>query len=345
MTALDQAHRHVMILHFTRLSILVIIAGTFLRPLLVELPTEFTLIGIANIIVACLGYLLIRSARFPKWELIVFIALGFITIIPLVLMSGGVNSQFTYLLPIFPLVSALLGGTKPAWVTFVLLTVTVLGLMMGGAAIPDFTGAPYVPDKSFLRGFWLLMSVGAGTYFGIFFQRRNLQLTQKLDDMATRDHLTKLLNRRGLSAQLVIELRRAQRSGKALSLLVLDIDHFKSINDEYGHDEGDRCLKSVADCLQSNTRIEDLVARFGGEEFVVVLVDTAAREAALAAEKLRRKVAELYLVGLNRSVTVTIGLVTAAATGEYDEGDLIKQADQALYNGKRNGRNRVEVAG
>jgi two-component system cell cycle response regulator len=134
--------------------------------------------------------------------------------------------------------------------------------------------------------------------------------------------------------------------GRQLAVLMVDVDHFKSVNDRFGHASGDRALRLIADTLRINTRVFDSVARYGGEEFVVVMPGTGPEEASLAAERLRSAVAEIDFTALDHQripLTVSIGVAcTPNASGSPEV--LLQAADAALYDAKRNGRNRVEMA-
>ncbi|MEQ8639446.1 MAG: PleD family two-component system response regulator [Alphaproteobacteria bacterium] len=175
--------------------------------------------------------------------------------------------------------------------------------------------------------------------------RLKLSYRQNLS-MAYRDELTGVYNRRYLATHLNAVVGRMRDAGKPLSLLMLDIDHFKATNDRYGHLAGDQVLAEVADRVTSSLRGFDTVARFGGEEFVVVMPDTAAEPAFMVAERLRRRVADKPVVladGEAVSVAISIGVATAPlsnATGE----SLLELADTALYQAKAAGRNRTVAA-
>lgn len=162
---------------------------------------------------------------------------------------------------------------------------------------------------------------------------------RELDQLARRDALTGLRNRLAAGERLRDEFVRSQRSERAFSVLLLDVDHFKRVNDTHGHDVGDEVLKEVAKQIAASVRASDLAARFGGEEFLVVLPETRALDAEIAAEKVRRAVeaCEMPLVG---RVTVSIG-VSEWRDDLPDEGLLVRRADQALYAAKGSGRNRV----
>ena len=161
-------------------------------------------------------------------------------------------------------------------------------------------------------------------------------------EMALIDPLTGLYNQR----YLMRHLRGLLESGQVreITVLMIDVDHFKAVNDEFGHAVGDQALRAVADTLRANTRVFDSLARYGGEEFVVVMPGTAADDAAVAAERLRAAVEALPAVWQpgRRGLTVSIGVACAAEEPITPEA-LLHAADLALYEAKRTGRNRVVI--
>lgn len=165
-------------------------------------------------------------------------------------------------------------------------------------------------------------------------------------EMAVTDQLTGLYNRRYLASHLSGMFDRAFWTGQPLSLMILDIDHFKPINDTYGHDIGDKVIQEIADRIRNSVRGIDLACRYGGEEFLVAMPDTDAAFAAVIAERLRAEVAG-HKVTLNGgrdevSVTISIGIASTADGPKDDTAQkLIKRADEALYSAKTGGRNRV----
>lgn len=166
---------------------------------------------------------------------------------------------------------------------------------------------------------------------------------EELQGLAHRDALTGLHNRRWLQARLEDELARQRRSCQPLALLLLDVDHFKHVNDTLGHAEGDNVLKGVARCLQAGSRATDAAARFGGEEFVVLLPDTPLEGALAVAEKLRAAVAQAP--GMPLPVTISIGVAMALPGDGRAAAALLERADRALYAAKAAGRNRVVSEG
>ncbi|MDQ3981652.1 MAG: sensor domain-containing diguanylate cyclase, partial [Actinomycetota bacterium] len=166
---------------------------------------------------------------------------------------------------------------------------------------------------------------------------RNAWLLQQVHRLAETDGLTGLANRRTFETTLERELSRAARSGEPVTLLMVDIDHFKSLNDKHGHQTGDEVLKLVADVLASACRDFDTAARYGGEEFAVILPSCSSAESLVVAERLRETITRIETV---TSVTGSAGVATFP-THAGDPEALIKAADEALYESKRAGRNRV----
>jgi len=165
-------------------------------------------------------------------------------------------------------------------------------------------------------------------------------------EMAVTDQLTGLYNRRYLASHLSAMFDRAYWTGRPLSVMVIDIDHFKSVNDIHGHDVGDRVLKEFADRIANSVRGIDLACRYGGEEFLVAMPDTDLAFASVVAERLRQEIATAkFNLNAGRdelAVTVSIGLASTETGPEEDSAQkLIKRADEALYEAKNGGRNRV----
>jgi len=174
----------------------------------------------------------------------------------------------------------------------------------------------------------------------------SLELRETLRQQAIRDPLTGLYNRRYLLETMEHELGRASRRNQNLGLLMIDLDHFKKFNDEYGHDTGDFILSELGRLLRMTIRTEDVPCRYGGEEFIILLPETNRDNVFFVAEKIASTIREHAFLFGNRSfgpITLSIGVATFPQNGQTAE-HLFKQADQALYKAKKNGRNRVMFA-
>ncbi len=173
-------------------------------------------------------------------------------------------------------------------------------------------------------------------------------LQEQLREQAVRDPLTNLYNRRYLDSTLERELSRCKRDGQALSLMMIDVDHFKNFNDHYGHLAGDEALKGVAYSLQASAkRASDLAARYGGEEFTWVLADTDGPTAMRLAEEFRLAISALNIAhehSLHGRLTVSIGIATVSTTAYRTVTALTRAADESLYRAKHGGRNQVRLA-
>ncbi len=169
---------------------------------------------------------------------------------------------------------------------------------------------------------------------------------RRFEELSNTDPLTQLANRRFLMNVFEKEFHRSVRHKHPLSLIMADIDHFKKINDTYGHQQGDLVLKAVADTMRNLLREYDVAARFGGEEFALVLPETALLQATHVAERIRERIAAMRFEGSLAPLRMTISLGVASSPGKGIKGvnDLIRVADDALYTAKREGRNRVVVA-
>jgi diguanylate cyclase (GGDEF)-like protein len=200
-----------------------------------------------------------------------------------------------------------------------------------------------LPEASSYAGRWVDVMVSVTVVAGVVLTlvRRNDALLDRLSDEARTDSLTGLLNRRGFDERAALELARARRDGEELSVAEFDIDYFKRVNDAWGHEVGDRVLVRLGSLLAAESRDIDVVARFGGEEFVVLLPSSDAHNAAAFAERIRTMLArDAHDLP---AVRVSVGVMTARAPGSIES--MLQGADSALYDAKRGGRDRTVTLG
>jgi diguanylate cyclase (GGDEF)-like protein len=200
------------------------------------------------------------------------------------------------------------------------------------AVIAAGRGNPLTPEEKELFHIFVLQGEAA---------LKNLVLFEEVKSLAIRDGLTGLYNYRHFWEMLVHEVELSRRYGKPLSMLFLDLDNFKVINDTLGHPQGDVVLKTLAAYLQSAVRHADVVCRYGGEEFVLLLPHTGPGQAMFLAERLRQKISELTIPLPNRDLQVTVSIGVAGLKDTMAGADLLDTADAALYRAKQAGRNKV----
>ena len=221
--------------------------------------------------------------------------------------------------------------------------------IMAYAALVMVSGVPIAFYEVLFRGD---QALGQAIVFGVhsaayalvavgFLASVLIEYQQHLSHLATEDPLTRLLNRRGLEDAMHISLAHASRRGLSTSAIMVDIDHFKKVNDSFGHDTGDQVIRAVATLIQRMSRASDVVARTGGEEFLLVLPDTSLEAARVLAERIRGAVGDHPLLIDQQRIAITVSLGVASAEGNVDLDELAQEADRAMYMAKRGGRNRV----
>ncbi|WP_246277152.1 GGDEF domain-containing protein [Neobacillus endophyticus] len=199
---------------------------------------------------------------------------------------------------------------------------------------------------AFIPVYWIVSYIGGFVAFYIIDYIRSIQyLFEKYKSESTVDGLTGLNNYRKFDDVFNSLIQKAGEKQEKISLLYIDIDHFKKINDQYGHTNGDKVLKELGEILQNNTRSFDIVSRNGGEEFTVILLDCDLDKANEIAERIRKNVEEypFHLAGKKIHITVSIG-VSCYNDTTSEPNNIIDDADQALYKAKNSGRNRVCLA-
>lgn len=318
------------------------------------LPTIYLIMaGAAGIL--CLGYLLHRFKKEPLWYQHLNANYYSLSLLWGGYLTGSLSLAAGTVLMGAPLLGFILLERRVVMLAFIIAVVTLLGinlasayglvpyspLLLPPAAQRDavmwthsqfFMAAPHlvvdVVVAALLIGQWRLREE----------QARRLSLT---------DALTRIHNRRSILRKLDKEVSRAQRRGQPLAVAVIDLDHFKRINDGYGHLTGDRVLCACARTLQSEIRTSDAVGRLGGEEFLLVLPNTSAHDAFAIVERCRARILAMLVEsdeGLMVPVTASIGLCCTDPGDDIEAAVLISHADKALYAAKQSGRNQVKVA-
>lgn len=227
-------------------------------------------------------------------------------------------------------------ATASLYLAFSLLSIIrCLGIVAFGAPQNFFTYS-----KTHLMGFLGFYVLIAGIPMGYFWMT-SARLYASQEQLARTDPLTGLRNRRGLEEHAQREIERSRRQKTSLAVLAIDLDHFKRINDEYGHDAGDTALHSIACALAAAMRQHDIVARPGGEEFIALLTDTDLDAAQITAERLRRIVEDLTVNTPDCTLSMTASFGIAVLDSDDTFESVLRRADRALYAAKLAGRNRV----
>ena len=214
------------------------------------------------------------------------------------------------------------------------LPLTVEGEILGCLSVnSDQPNAFDAQDLQFLSVIGYQMAAGL----------KHFQRFSSIKNMATYDTLTGLYNRRYFEERLEVEAQQSFHSGLPLSLVMVDIDHFKKVNDTFGHTEGDQILCKISSLLKNSVRRKDTVARYGGEEFILILPEAGLQQSFVIAERIRQLVENtLFEVGRTQvNLTLSMGISNFPSHRVKSKEELIKMADQALYDAKRGGRNKV----
>jgi diguanylate cyclase (GGDEF)-like protein/putative nucleotidyltransferase with HDIG domain len=289
--------------------------------------------GLAGVAVLS-GLIALRlAAHLPEAALIVGLVLctGFVCIA--VAFSGGHTSPFVLFYPWVAVEASYFVNRRRA-VAFIAATAVASGATL--VAVDGVHGG-VLPTWSMIVG--SMIAVGALT---AALRARSDRLIESLADRAARDSLTGLANRRGYHFRIERELERAQRHGLPLSIVLADIDHFKSLNDAFGHRRGDQALREFGELCRQELRATDLVSRVGGEEFAIVLPHVDEHEAVATAERLRLAVRERLHTPDGHSLSASFGVASFPQHGS-DPEVLLDHADQAMYTAKHLGRDRTVV--
>lgn len=274
-------------------------------------------------------------AVFLIWaEVILHAALGIILI--------GWESGFHYYLLMFIPAICLSTSRKLGFIALTMLFGFYIGLNVITWFIEPIQPINSIPLK-IVHLFNLSVVFVMFSYLSLFYLKTVRRAQKSLRVLATTDPLTQLLNRRHITYLADKEVQRINQTNNSIGILLIDIDHFKKINDQYGHKTGDDILVSVAQIFQAQVRKQDLISRWGGEEFLIIIPDTQAGDAQKSAERIRSAFVTydwLEAIGKNVRPTISVGVCELQQAESLDSA--IARADRALYQGKTNGRNRVE---
>jgi diguanylate cyclase (GGDEF)-like protein len=295
------------------------------------------LLAAAGVVLVVVGQDMLPAAALGTRRLTVEALTMIVFVSILVVLTGGYASPFFvgYLLVVGS--ASLWGGTRTPLVLAVAASVGYLLAVL----TPPINGSP-LPAEALASVAFILVAIGLVAYVAAVISREQRRSSEAALSLSRFDTLTGLYSRSTFERALEQEVLRAGRTGRGFSLLLLDLDALKPVNDRYGHDAGDRLLAAIGDVMRGGVRATDLAARLGGDEFVVILPETDIAGAMLVAEKLRHDVGRLTLPtnGMMVSSSVSIGVV-----GFPDDGrgaaELLRRADQAMYQAKRQGKDQT----
>jgi diguanylate cyclase (GGDEF)-like protein len=346
----DERRRILVLLGFIAVAGLLIIGGRFIA----HLQGHGALTGlwppVVPVAMAACGACLLLRMKSPQALEICLIGVAIVTVLTrfatLTLQPGMADSwlplMVTSLFIIYVYLPVRLFAAAAFAAFYSAVSLTWWGSLYGG-----LLGT----EQVYFGILWAMLANGLGYTAARCLQRsQRIQYAQKLvmQQLLATDALTGIANRRSFDRTLEIEWRRAIRRKSPLSLLMIDVDFFKNLNDKYGHPYGDACLVEIAQALQSALpRTADLLARYGGEEFGIILSATDSRGADTVAFRMREYIRALHLKNetpIGQFVTISIGVATYEFPHDGNSASLIKAADEALYRAKRHGRDRIEAA-
>ncbi len=258
------------------------------------------------------------------------------------LCTGGIGNTGPLWYYVFPLLAFYIQGSKKGMLTL-LVVIFISAIIL---FVPKISIAYAYYSMTFKTRFMGSFTAVAIMSFIYEYTRQKAQdemteLSEKLDNLSRIDELTGIANRRDMKERLKQEKSRCKRNGGQFSLVICDIDHFKNINDNYGHDCGDNVLQSIAEILKGILRDQDIVSRWGGEEFLILLPQTDLVESWKVAERIRQAVEKKVFQYDNDSFSVTMSFGVQLSDDTCSIEDFIKRADRCLYRAKESGKNRV----
>lgn len=311
----------------------------------VALIRENYYLAIALLLASALFYSSHAIFKFPQFKNAYKISRSVVLISLLVLMlylviTGGHKNTGPLWIYIVPPVAFFFGGLRRGVITLGLFVVCVsIVLFYPGEALM-ITNYPHEFKTRVLYSFVTVASLFAFYEYSRQKSYKDIQeLSSKFELQARQDPLTMLPNRRGIREQLEYESNRSNRSQRPMSVLLCDIDYFKKINDNYGHDAGDNVLKQISEAFVRVLRKQDIVSRWGGEEFLFLLPETNGNDAYILAEKIRKKIHDHEFEYNNKSLHLTISIGVCEVNKHTSTDEAINRSDHYLYQAKELGRN------
>ncbi len=303
--------------------------------------TGVTLLAVFNVFSVVAWVLAVRLNRTYRQRAAVFLLLGEVVahaVVATALLGWDIGF-YAYLIPLIPF---LLFNDRLSTAFVVGGSTAILGVMIVLRFLYRDLSVPLEPliMEVFTIGNIVVPTATLGliTYY---YRRASVSAEGRLERMASHDALTSLLNRRAMRERIAEEHQRVQRGGAPFALVLADIDHFKRINDNYGHDVGDDVLVEMSRVLKAGLRQQDVVARWGGEEYLMMLPGTDVANAVTVTERLRRAIQERTFACGEAAVCITMTFGITQVTMGASIEQSIRDADDALYRGKTGGRNRV----
>jgi len=331
-------------------------SGPYMEPEHVGPMLVFVWLQAAGHIAVIAAGLLRRHLERRTWLIHFTVQFWFVCFALTLYAIGPYTSAFAMLLLIFPLLGFIIFGTRRvaygiATFAALLVATTVAERFDVIPYAPLFVSATLVDGRPYTS--WILSLggiplLGSGFILAVFayvvHQWRDRE--ERLKELSDTDYLTNVRNRRSFMESAETEFCRARRYGKPLAIVMIDVDHFKHVNDDHGHGTGDRILQLVAKILAAEVRRHDVIARYGGEEFAFLLAETNQEQARIMAERCRERIeaAQLLVKGTVVRVTASAGIAAYPHEGVTRIEQLIDLADGALYRAKGSGRNRVSIA-
>jgi len=338
MTNPDNLNRKSLVAAVNALLFSMIIAGTLAKYFVLEGANPPRIGAILAIILGLNGFYLQRGGSPKKAAQLIVIAL-YVGFTAAGAKTGGFNSPIIYVAPILPVLSVLLLDSSVGLIG--LLAIILSLLVVAFAQYFGLTDSILLSETGVLiTNFSVLLCSCLVTSWIVWdFARKSNEFAEENLRNANTDFLTGLANRRKITKTLEEEVRRAGRSGGWLSLILIDVDHFKRYNDSNGHRAGDECLVMVANVITSFAmRSVDVAGRFGGDEFILILPNTDSSSACDIADKIRRQMQNRKSpVGFSDQLSLTLGVVSLAGEAIESPDGTIQLADRALYHGKAQG--------